>query len=54
MLEHNSSFQKSALEQRLEKIQAQQNGDSSKAKERMNALIQKPNIHAMLVRLRDK
>lgn len=54
MLEQNSTSQKSALEQRLAKIQAQQNGDSSKAKERMNALIQKPNIHAMLVRLRDK
>ncbi len=44
-------YKKSTLEQRLAKVQEQQNGDISKAKERIQALIRKPNILAMLKRL---
>lgn len=51
MVEQEICRKQLALEQRLAKVQAQQNGDISKAKERMQTLIRKPNILAMLKRL---
>lgn len=46
--------QHSALAQTFQKQQAAQKGNSQAAKETMQALLQKPEVQAMLIRLRDK
>lgn len=44
----------SALAQSFEKQQIQQKGNPVQAKQALNALLRKPEIREMLIRLRDK
>lgn len=44
----------SALAQAFQKQQQQQKGNAAQAKENIQALLQKPEIRDMLIRLRDK
>ena len=46
--------QNSALAQTFQKQQAAQKGNPQEAKEAMQALLQKPEVQAMLTRLRNK
>lgn len=43
-----------ALQQAFRKKQAQQQGSPEQAQAALNAMLRKPNIRAMLIRLRDK
>ena len=47
-------LQHSALAQTFQKQQAAQKGNPQEAKEAMQALLQKPEVQAMLIRLRDR
>ena len=47
-------LQHSALAQTFQKQKAAQKGKPQEAKEVMQALLQKPEVQAMLIRLRDK